>query len=305
MFAIYDWHLKYLCSLFQLRLISYTSVDSIIERDSVLDILGKADAKRPFTTQQLMNNEMDVNNWGVMNAEKGILTQHRREYYNDFEDCIRSLDYKNAKIKSLQKQTKIHMSDGDNGDSDSDYVDCQSASDLLKNQSSLSSKSMPQVPIESICEPKVHRKSTQKAQNEGTALAQKSPEAQWAGTDLQDDTREKSVSPKSTQVAQIEGKAQPTSMVTHRKTSASIRKRPQPIDIEMTDSGTVPQVSDKKEIDTKKSRTHVKNQCTASNDAKSDKVEKGPVERLEENLKTNRKSCKKKVDPDALDQAQR
>lgn len=287
-------------------MISYTSVDSIIERDYVVDILSKADATRLCNTQ-LMNNEMDLKNWGIMNADKGILTQHRREYYNDFEDCIRSLDYKNAKIKSLQKQTKIHMSDGDNGDSDSDYVDCQSASDLLKNQSSLSSKSMPQVPIESICEPKIHRKSTKKAQTE--ALAQKSPEAQLTGgTGLQHDTPNKSLPQKSTQIAQIEATEaqQPTSMVSHRKTSASIRKRQQPIDIKVTDSiGTEPQVSDKKEIDTKKPRTHVKNQCTSSNDAKSDKVEKGPAERLEENVKTNRKSCKKKVGNDALDQAQR
>lgn len=304
---IYDRVLKYLSAIFQLRLISYTSVDSIIERDSVLDILDKADAKRLCNTQQLMNNEMDLNNWRVASTEKGILTQHRREYYNDFEDCIRSLDYKNAKIKSLQKQTKIHMSDGDNGDSDSDYVDCQSASDLLKNQSSLSSKSMPQVPIENICEPSLPRKSAQKAQKETYALVQKSHEAQTTGTvDLQHDMPKKSSPQKSTQIAQVEVTAQPTSMNTQRKTSASIRKRQQPIDSEMTDSiGKEPRASEKKEIDTKTSRTHVKNQCTASNDAASDKVEKGPVERLEENAKTNRKSCKKKVGNDALDRTQR
>lgn len=79
----------------------------------------------------------------LMNSEKGgFFVQHRREYYNDFEDCLR--DYKNAKIKSLQKQTKVHLSDGDNGDSDSDYVDCTDANDL--RQSTLSSKSMPHVP---------------------------------------------------------------------------------------------------------------------------------------------------------------
>lgn len=95
-------------------------------------------------------NNADLNNSGrklehkrhLMTSEKGIFVQHRREYYNDFEDCIR--DYKNAKIKSLQKQTKIHLSDGDNGESDSDYVDCNDSSDL-KLQSSLTSKSMPHV----------------------------------------------------------------------------------------------------------------------------------------------------------------
>lgn len=74
-----------------------------------------------------------------MSQEKGFFVQHRREYYNDFEDCLR--DYKNAKIKSIQKQTKVHLSDGDNGESDSDYVDCTESNDL-KNQSS---KSMPHV----------------------------------------------------------------------------------------------------------------------------------------------------------------
>lgn len=78
-----------------------------------------------------------------MDMEKGLFVTQRKEYYNDFEDCLR--DYKNAKIKSLQKQTKVHLSDGDNGDSDSDYVDCADANDL-KHQSTLSSKSMPHVP---------------------------------------------------------------------------------------------------------------------------------------------------------------
>jgi hypothetical protein len=81
----------------------------------------------------------------LMTSEKGIFVQQRREYYNDFEDCLR--DYKNAKIKSLQKQTKVHLSDGDNGESDSDYVDCSDTNDL-KAQSTLSSKSMPHVPTE-------------------------------------------------------------------------------------------------------------------------------------------------------------
>lgn len=76
-----------------------------------------------------------------MNKEKGFYVQHRREYYNDFEDCIR--EYKNAKIKSLQKQTKVHLSDGDNGDSDSEYVDCTDSNEL-KHQST--HKSMPHVP---------------------------------------------------------------------------------------------------------------------------------------------------------------
>jgi hypothetical protein len=110
----------------------------------------------------------------LMTSEKGIFVQHRREYYNDFEDCLR--DYKNAKIKSLQKQTKVHLSDGDNGDSDSDYVDCADTNDL-KAQSTLSSKSMPHVPTESyqdnFCQ-QLELKATSK-RNETEAQTQTTP----------------------------------------------------------------------------------------------------------------------------------
>lgn len=79
-------------------------------------------------------------------GSKRFLVQHRREYYNDFEDCLR--DFKNQKIKSIQKQTKVHHSDGDNGESDSEYVDCTDNSSDFKQQSTLSSKSLPHVPVE-------------------------------------------------------------------------------------------------------------------------------------------------------------
>lgn len=85
----------------------------------------------------------------LMNTKERVFStparfERRREYYNDFEICLR--DCKNQKIKSLQKQTKVHLSDGDNNsDSDGNYVDCTEPSDL-KTQSSLTSKSMPHVP---------------------------------------------------------------------------------------------------------------------------------------------------------------
>lgn len=126
-------------------------MDSFIKRDSVADFLDDEKVS-PKVLEQLQKLASEHNNAELnifdpklkhkMTSEKGFFVQHRREYYNDFEDCIR--DYKNAKIKSLQKQTKIHLSDGDNGESDSDYVDCNDSSDL-KHQSSLSSKSMPHV----------------------------------------------------------------------------------------------------------------------------------------------------------------
>lgn len=125
-------------------------------------------------------SDVDLNNifdWKLetkrhlMSQEKGFLVQHRREYYNDFEDCLR--DYKNAKIKSIQKQTKVHLSDGDNGESDSDYVDCTEPNDL-KSQSTLSSKSMPHVPSgnyqDSFCQ-QLELKQKSSKRSETTAQA--------------------------------------------------------------------------------------------------------------------------------------
>lgn len=80
-----------------------------------------------------------------MSEKKTIFVQHRREYYNDFEDCLR--DYRQQSQKTKSKQTKVHHSDGDNGESDSEYVDCTDAATCdLRHQSTLSSKSMPHVP---------------------------------------------------------------------------------------------------------------------------------------------------------------
>jgi hypothetical protein len=123
----------------------------------VLDILDKCEVNpkliehlKKTTVKNQQNEAVNIfdlrldTEGSSMNTEKGFLVQHRREYYNDFEDCLR--DYKNAKIKSLQKQTKIHLSDGDNGDSDSDYVDCADANDLRQQATLSSHKSMPHVP---------------------------------------------------------------------------------------------------------------------------------------------------------------
>ena len=85
---------------------------------------------------QLMNNESRK----CFSHNNSIRYQPRTEYYNDFEICLR--EYKNQKIKSLQKQTKVHLSDGDGSGSDSDYVD---ASSELKYQST-TSKSTSHVP---------------------------------------------------------------------------------------------------------------------------------------------------------------
>lgn len=80
-----------------------------------------------------------------MSDKKTIFVQHRREYYNDFEDCLR--DYRQQGQKTKSKQSKVHHSDGDNGESDSEYVDCTDATTCdLRHQSTLSSKSMPHVP---------------------------------------------------------------------------------------------------------------------------------------------------------------
>lgn len=111
----------------------------------------------------------------LMSKEKGFFVQHRREYYNDFEDCLR--DYKNAKIKSIQKQTKVHLSDGDHDDSDLEYVDCSDANELKRQESS---KSMPHVPLgnyeKSICQ-SLEVTATAKS-NETVAPTQTSVDAQ-------------------------------------------------------------------------------------------------------------------------------
>lgn len=77
-----------------------------------------------------------------MSNKKTIFVQHRREYYNDFDDCLR--DYQKTKSKATKK---FHHSDGDNGESDSEYVDCTDATTTcdLRLQSTLSSKSLPHV----------------------------------------------------------------------------------------------------------------------------------------------------------------
>jgi hypothetical protein len=136
-------------------LISYSSADSFIKRDYVLDVIDK---NSKFTEHQ---HNADLSSYNFIHltsanslkaysmskeGSKRLLVQHRREYYNDFEDCLR--DFKNQKIKSIQKQTKVHHSDGDNGESDSEYVDCTDNSSDFKQQSTLSSKSLPHVPVE-------------------------------------------------------------------------------------------------------------------------------------------------------------
>lgn len=125
-------------------MISYSSVDSFIKREYVLDILDKykihpkliAFYQREGTYFDDLNSNYD----GMSQTPRsGSRSQERREYYNDFEDCIR--DFKNAKLKLTQK---IHRSDGDNGDSDSEYLECCDSNDI-KAQSSFSSKSMSHV----------------------------------------------------------------------------------------------------------------------------------------------------------------
>lgn len=127
----------------QLRLISYSSADSFIKRDYVLNVVD-TDEKNNFKFLESHYQPLRYDHVNVkMSDKKTFFVQHRREYYNDFEDCLRTLP--------KSKQSRIHHSDGDNGESDSEYLDCTDlATGDLKNHSSLSSKSMPHVagPIE-------------------------------------------------------------------------------------------------------------------------------------------------------------
>lgn len=131
-------------SLWQLRLISYSSADSFIKRDYVLDVVD-TDEKKSFkflenNYQPLRYDHVNVK----MSDKKTIFVQQRREYYNDFEDCLR--EYRQQGQKPKPKPSKIHHSDGDNGESDSEYLDCNDMTGGdLKHHASLSSKSMPHV----------------------------------------------------------------------------------------------------------------------------------------------------------------
>lgn len=129
----------------QLRLISYSSADSFIKRDYVLNVVD-TDEKNNFKFLESHYQPLRYDHVNVkMSDKKTIFVQHRREYYNDFEDCLR--DYRQQGQKTKSKPSKFHHSDGDNGESDSEYLDCAdiaSAGDL-KHHSSLSSKSMPHV----------------------------------------------------------------------------------------------------------------------------------------------------------------
>jgi hypothetical protein len=141
---------------FQLRLISYSSADSFIKRDYVLDVIDRSSKFADLCLADVSSsNFIHITSadsikaiYAMSKDKKQCLVQHRREYYNDFEDCLR--DYRNQKIKSIQKVTKYHHSDGDNGESDSEYVDCTDAGTgaEFKHQSVLASKSMPHVPTE-------------------------------------------------------------------------------------------------------------------------------------------------------------
>jgi hypothetical protein len=95
-------------------------LDSYKVNPKLIEHLRKTTSNQHETDLNIFDTRLESKG-RLMTSEKGFFVQHRREYYNDFEDCLR--DYKNAKIKSLQKQTKVHLSDGDNGDSDSDYVE--------------------------------------------------------------------------------------------------------------------------------------------------------------------------------------
>jgi hypothetical protein len=129
----------------KLRLISYASVDSFIKREYVLDIINKYEIHPKvfelYQSDYFKRDETTTTTISTMNKIRSI----RREYYNDFEDCIRDCKNANKQLKTVQKQIKIHHSDGDNGDSDSDYVDCCESNDANNFKIQSSSKSMPQV----------------------------------------------------------------------------------------------------------------------------------------------------------------
>lgn len=64
---------------------------------------------------KLMNNDI---------SSTSCSQELRTEYYNDFDDCLR--EYK-SQNKVVQKEEKVHLSDGSDSQSDTEtYVDASS-----------------------------------------------------------------------------------------------------------------------------------------------------------------------------------
>jgi hypothetical protein len=268
-------------------LISYSSVDSFIKRDYVLDILDEYKVNRSILERLRLRNDADVNifDWKSdtkslsMSKDKGPLVQHRREYYNDFEDCLR--DYKNAKIKSIQKHTKVHLSDGDNGESDSEYVDCCDSNEL---KSQLSAKSMPHVP------------------SAGQPVRQKCEKAEAPKAQLNDnDSRHEPEA--STQLPSHNNNHNQIIDVSSRRSSANI-KNPLAISVDKVSPAARKSISSDDKIlvpDDTKLRV---NRNSAD---KQSKAVGSPVQIALEQRETStkRKSCKKKLDGVVKDPTQR
>ena len=264
----------------------------------VLDRLRKEASDRSDVYLNIFNWKLEAKRH-LMNTEKGFLVQHRREYYNDFEDCLR--EYKNAKIKSLQKQTKVHLSDGDNNaDSDSEYVDCTDSNDL-KNQSTLSSKSMPHVPSgnyeDNFCQ-KLELES-QKACSETEAQVQKPLKTQLnTNSDvsrIENETPAQLTSHNNNRNQIINTSCKKTSTINDEH-KVSPNKKSMAID----DNIHIPSTS----IDDKKVPV---NQKSADKQSKpSEAVKPMPaVVIVKKDEQTKRKSCKKKVDGAIKDPTQR
>lgn len=277
----------------QLRLISYSSVDSFIKRDYVLDILDKYKINpkifERLQTQTRDQSDVDLNifDWKLetkrhlMNTEKGFLVQHRREYYNDFEDCLR--EYKNAKIKSLQKQTKVHLSDGDNNpDSDSEYVDCSESNDL-KHQSTLSSKSMPHVPS-------LHQETKAQKQVPPTTQSTTNSDSREAQIEHETLAQLTTHNDNHNQIINTSFKNTSTKENHECKVSQSDKKS-----MAINDNVHIPTTS------IHDINVHV-NQKTADKQSKRSEAVQDIVKKDEQ---TKRKSCKKKVDGAVKDPTQR
>lgn len=236
----------------------------------------------------------------LMNKEKGFYVQHRREYYNDFEDCLR--DYKNAKIKSLQKQTKVHLSDGDNGESDSEYVDCTDAGDL-KLQSNLSSKSMPHVPTgnyqDSFCQQLEPELTTKHNETEAQTQTQTAQKAQlytnYGVLQIEHETSAQLTSHNNNH-NQIIDTSSSTNSPLAIKVGSKVSEKEKSIAID--DNIAIPSTSSTDDI-------HV-NQSAADKPSKSVEVAPSPVKIApKRDEQSKRKSCKKKLDGAAKDPTQR
>lgn len=243
-----------------------------------------------------------------MSNKKTIFVQHRREYYNDFEDCLR--DYRQQNQKAKGKQSKVHHSDGDNNGSDSDYVDCTDVTTSdLRHQSTLSSKSLPHVPTAAAAAESYHE-----TQNRVVSIKQQQPaQQQLSGKNYVHESSQ--IKRENAQLVENDSKSSPKESKSSHKSSNKSRSNNQLIDKKVVVNERKEEESDKVNKTTFVSEKSMTINSSASSLPKLYANElKKPVsldssgsiapEKKDEMKEKKRKSCKKRQQESIKDSSQ-